>query len=182
MENNMDINNYKLGDWLSTGNKLRDAGLGAMYGLASVSSGNKYMPYMTANWAGNGLARTGIGYMMNPKYRDYASGAQMVSSLFDKNLVKNDSGDNRLVNNILGRLSGMGGNIGNWANRMMGNNGNSLVRQNIDNYVNDVNEPTNSISDYVNRYVKDIDYNDNTLRRNILDATYYNAIPGMRGL
>lgn len=117
MENNMDINNYKLGDWLSTGNKLRDAGLGAMYGLASVSSGNKYMPYMMANWAGNGLARTGIGYMQNPKYRDYASGAQMVSSLFDKNLVKNNSGDNRLVNDILGRLSGMGGNLGAWAQK-----------------------------------------------------------------
>lgn len=146
-----------------------------------MNSNNKYQPYMTANWAGNGLARTGIGYMINPNYRDYASAGQALAAIGSNESLTKDN-NNRLVNNILGRLSGMGGNIGNWANRMMGNNGNSLVRQNIDNYVNNITEPTNSISDYVNRYVKDIDYNDNTLSRNILDATYYNSIPGMRGL
>ena len=182
----MDNNNY-LDLITTTGNKGKDALIGGMFGLADSlqPKGDYYVQY---NYLGRGRANVGLGYAENPNYRDpYKLYSPMMAyynrnkNLSDESLTKGNN-DNRLVNNILGRLSGMGGNIGNWANRMMGNNGNSLVRQNIDNYVNDVNEPTNSISDYVNRYVKDIDYNDNTLRRNILDATYYNAIPGMRGL
>jgi hypothetical protein len=150
---------------------------GLWSGIGDMMSGNKYTPYMTANWAGNGLARTGIGYMLNPNYRDYVSAGQALGASNVKNPFTKDN-----MNRVLGRLSGMGGNIGNWANRMMGNTGNSFVRQNIDNYVYDRTQPTNNISDYINRYVNDIDYNDSTLGRAILDASYYNAIPEMRGL
>ena len=39
---------------------------GLWSGIGDMVNGNKYIPYMTANWAGNGLAKTGIGYIINP--------------------------------------------------------------------------------------------------------------------
>ena len=182
----MDNNNY-LDLITTTGNKGKDAGIGGMMGLTnSLQPRGDY--YVRANYLGRGRADVGLGYAENPNYRDpYKLYSPMMAyynrnkNLSDESLTKNNN-DNRLVGNILGRLSGMGGNIGNWANKMMGNKGNGFVRQNIDDYVYDRTQPTNNISDYVNRYVNDIDYNDNTLRRAITDASYYDAIPGMRGL
>lgn len=112
----MDFSN--LGKILSTGNKARDIGIGALYGLANVSASNKYIPYMTANWAGNGLARTGIGYMINPNYRNYADAAQSMAALYNKNkLGSTDTGENRLLDSILGKMSSIGGNLGTWAQK-----------------------------------------------------------------
>ena len=101
----MDDNQYNLRNMLSTGSKGKDALLGGVIGFGDVFNGRKYIPYVTANWAGDGLARTGIGYMQNPRYRDYSSAGQMIGALYGKDNLTKDSGDNRLVNNILGRLS-----------------------------------------------------------------------------
>ena len=111
----MDNNQYNLRDMLSTGSKGKDALLGGVMGFGDVFNGRKYIPYVTANWAGDGLARTGIGYIQNPRYRDYSSAGQMIGALYGKDNLIKDSGDNRLVNDILGRLSNIGGNLGTWA-------------------------------------------------------------------
>ena len=69
---------------LSTGNKLIDLISGGLYGLADATqSKGQYVPMF--NWQGNGLASGGMQYLANPNYRDYASGAQMFGSLFNKN-------------------------------------------------------------------------------------------------
>lgn len=113
----MDNNQYNLMNMLSTGSKSKDALLGGVIGFGDVFSGRKYVPYGTANWAGNGLARTGIGYIQNPRYRDYSSAGQMIGALYGKDNLTKDSGNNRFVNDILGRLSSMGGNLGAWAQK-----------------------------------------------------------------
>lgn len=113
----MDNNQYNLRNLLSTGSKGKDALLGGAIGFGDVFSGTKYTPYVTTNWTGNGLARTGIGYMQNPRYRDYASAGQMIGALYGKDNLTKDSGNNILVNDILGRLSSMGGNLGAWAQK-----------------------------------------------------------------
>lgn len=131
----MDDNQYNLRNMLSTGSKGKDALLGGVIGFGDVFNGRKYIPYVTANWAGDGLARTGIGYMQNPRYRDYSSAGQMIGALYGKDNLTKDSGDNRLVNNILGRLSSMGGNIGAWArnkwNEYAVGKGNTLGDMNV---------------------------------------------------
>lgn len=52
---------------------------GIWSGIGDFLSGDQYTPYVSANWAGNGLARTGIGYMRNPNYRDYTSAGQALA-------------------------------------------------------------------------------------------------------
>ena len=75
----------------TTGNAFGDVLLGGLVGGAdSIQPKGMYVPM--ANWQGNGLARTGIQYLVNPNYRDYASGARMLSSIFgnNKNKKSND--------------------------------------------------------------------------------------------
>ena len=83
---------------------------GLWSGIGDMVNGNKYIPYMTANWAGNGLAKTGIGYIINPSYRDYVSAGQALGASNFKNLFTKDN-----MNKVLGRLSSIGGNLGAWA-------------------------------------------------------------------
>ena len=83
---------------------------GLWSGIGDMVNGNKYIPYMTANWAGNGLAKTGIGYIINPSQRDYVSAGQALGASNFKNLSTKDN-----MNKVLGRLSGIGGNLGAWA-------------------------------------------------------------------
>ena len=91
----MVANNFS--NWLSTGSKLKDAGLSALVGFGdALQPKGKY--YVQANWKGNGLANTGIGYLANPNYRDFFSAGQALAAL--GNLGKEDKG---LWQNILGQ-------------------------------------------------------------------------------
>lgn len=107
-----------------TGNGLLDFGLGGLSGFSdSFQKKGYYMPM--SNWAGNGLARSGIQYFANPNYRDYASGGRMLGSLFGGNNQEEDGeldgdyGSNSTFN-ALGKLSTMGGKIGDWAANLRG--------------------------------------------------------------
>ena len=87
---------------------------GLWSGIGYTMNGNKYIPYMTANWAGNGLAKTGIGYMINPNYRDYVSAGQALGALNSKNIFTKNIFTKDNINKVLGRLSSMGDNLGTW--------------------------------------------------------------------
>lgn len=119
MDNN---NRFKAGGDNVLGNIL----FGGLTGLAdSLQSPGYYMP--SFNWAGNGLAKGGIQYYANPNYRDYASGGQILSSLFrdresDNKIGKNSNND---YYDILGKLSTMNNNIGDWASNLRGSIGNN---------------------------------------------------------
>lgn len=111
-------------------NVLGNVLFGGLTGLAdSMQQPGYYMP--SFNWAGNGIARGGIQYYQNPNYRDYASGGQILSSLFrDRQDSKNDeigNNDNKndLSYEILGRLSTMNNKIGDWASNLRGSIGNN---------------------------------------------------------
>lgn len=71
--------------------------------------------YVQANYRGNGLANTGLGFMGNPYSRDYASAGQALAA--EAALRRNDEQEqnNYQLFNALGRLSKMGGRIGQWA-------------------------------------------------------------------
>ena len=70
-----------LREWLTTGSKGRDALISGIVGFGDALNGSRYTPYVMSNWAGNGLARSGIGYIQNPRYRDYASAGQALAAL-----------------------------------------------------------------------------------------------------
>lgn len=123
MDNN---NRFKAGGDSVLGNIL----FGGLTGLAdSIQSPGYYMP--SFNWAGNGLARGNVQYYANPNYRDYASGGQILSSLFRDRDRDSGNGDeignnnNNLSYEILGRLSRVNNGIGDWASNIRGSIGNN---------------------------------------------------------
>lgn len=83
-------------------NRLRDKY--DIHPLAGLWSGvgellsNPGQYYVQANWKGNGLANTGLGYLADPSYRDPFSAGQALASL--ANLGREDKG---LWQNILGQ-------------------------------------------------------------------------------
>ena len=82
--------------------------------------------YTQANWKGGGLANTGLGFMANPYSRDYASAGKALSAasaLRKLYNLKNNNEYGATLNsgygsndtfNMLGRLSALGGRVGNW--------------------------------------------------------------------
>ena len=83
-------------DWLSTGSNWKDAGISALAGF-----GNAYerpgQYYVQANWRGDGIADTGLGYMRNPNYRDYVSAARAMVRLAQLAGNKNKNKESQLV-------------------------------------------------------------------------------------
>lgn len=76
-----------------TGNKALDLFAGGLTGFADATQKKGYYIPMS-NWAGNGLARTGVQYMANPDYRDYASGGRMLGAgLSGRNKKQNGGSD-----------------------------------------------------------------------------------------
>lgn len=91
-------NSYMIRKEISTGNPLKDILISGVAGLGEgLNPRGKY--YVQSNWRGNGLANTGIGYLANPNYRDWASGAAAASALWK---------NGKFGDNILARLSGLG--------------------------------------------------------------------------
>lgn len=67
----------------STGSRGKDIALGLIGGLSSMSNQpGKY--YVKANYAGNGLANTGLGYMNNDSYTNpYDAVNALTSALYE---------------------------------------------------------------------------------------------------
>lgn len=70
-------------DLYSTGSYGKDVGVGLLSGLNyAFNKPGKY--YVKANWAGNGLANTGLGYMENPNYSNpYDAMNALTSSMYN---------------------------------------------------------------------------------------------------
>lgn len=73
-----DFNNSK--DLWSTGNRLKDYGIGAAVGLSNlVNRPGQY--YVKANYKGRGLADTGLGYIQNQSYQNPYDQAALLASI-----------------------------------------------------------------------------------------------------
>lgn len=64
----------------STGNRLKDYGIGAAVGLGNLLN-NPGQYYVKANWRGKGLADTGLGYIANQAYQNPYDQASMLTSM-----------------------------------------------------------------------------------------------------
>jgi len=91
---------------------------GGFAGLGEMLQGNRQTPYVIANWAGNGLARTGVGVMNNPRYRDWGSLGTTLGAGLNQLMGQDNNGFNKSNlfmksgQDILGRLAGMTQNAG----------------------------------------------------------------------
>ena len=119
--NNQDNDLWKT---VSTGNRLKDLGIGTLFGLAdSINNPGEY--YVRANYKGDGLADTGIGYISNNKYRDPMKlyeplMAQLNSRRMGESIEGNEINPKSSLAPILGRLSKLQGNLGNWSANLLG--------------------------------------------------------------
>lgn len=66
-------------------NPIGQLGLGALAGLAQAFAPSRGQYYVKANYKGNGLADTGIDYMVNYDYKNPAGGVMALSQLFGNN-------------------------------------------------------------------------------------------------
>ena len=81
---------------LSTGSTWKDLMLGGLGGLASQLDKGKGNYYVMANYKGNGLADSGMGYLTNYNYKNPYDMVNMVASVW---------GDNKgLPSSISGRI------------------------------------------------------------------------------
>lgn len=93
-------------DLYSTGSRGKDIGLGLVSGLSAISNTpGEY--YVDANWRGNGIANSSLGYLRNNRYYNpYDATNAMTSILYNgKEKEKKDSfGDmNSRLNAMLGK-------------------------------------------------------------------------------
>ena len=70
---------------LSTGSTWKDLMLGGLGGLASQLDKGKGNYYVMANYKGNGLADSGMGYLTNYDYKNPYDMVNMVSSVWGNN-------------------------------------------------------------------------------------------------
>ena len=70
---------------LSTGSTWKDLMLGGLGGLASQLDKGKGNYYVTANYKGNGLADSGMGYLTNYDYKNPYDMVNMVASVWGNN-------------------------------------------------------------------------------------------------
>jgi hypothetical protein len=122
----MILGDGNLGSKLSTGNKLIDALGGGIYGLANATQPKgQYVPMF--NWRGNGLAYGGLEFIADPRYKNMYDAAQATSAVLnnqgngnDNNRQEDSSYGSDQLFNTLGRLSTMGGKVGEWAANQRG--------------------------------------------------------------
>lgn len=101
-----------LKDWLG-------AGIGALSALSPENNKGGYSP--SYNWRGGGLASNSMDYYQNYNYVNPYDLVSVISGS-GRNGNRTNTGYN-LGNNILSRLSGLGGKIGNVFNRKHNNVG-----------------------------------------------------------
>lgn len=146
-ENN---NNFQsIRDLISSGSTPKDVGISLISGLGqSLMPQGRY--YVQTNWKGNGLADSRLGYMGNPYYRDYFSGGSAMHSLLNRNLSgANQDNKQSAYGNILSKLAGLKGNLGEWAsNRLYKLNQPSFQKQNpFSEALGNFTYPSNSFGD-----------------------------------
>ena len=116
---------------LSTGSTWKDLMLGGLGGLASQLDKGKGNYYVMANYKGNGLADSGMGYLTNYDYKNPYDMVNMVASVW---------GDNKgLPSSISGRIKQGYGKLKNKLGSMFRTPGleeQGSVRQAIDREVN----------------------------------------------
>lgn len=91
---------WNTGNWNTTGSNWKDAMVGALSGFGQSGFGDsgKGNYYVKANWKGDGLADTGLGYMQNPNHKDLSSMAwgiagQINNNRFNRNMPTIDNFD-----------------------------------------------------------------------------------------
>lgn len=83
---------YDAKDLYSTGSRGKDIGLGIIGGLSSTfNQPGKY--YVKANYAGNGLANTGLGYMNNDNYVNPYDAVNALTSILYEGGKDEQNGD-----------------------------------------------------------------------------------------
>lgn len=86
-------------DLYTTGSYGKDVGVGLMSALQSAfNKPNKY--YVSANYMGNGLARTGIDSIQNPDYANPYDYMNALSSSLYGNKEKSDKKPSELFNSL----------------------------------------------------------------------------------
>lgn len=110
---------------VSTGNKAKDIGISSLFGITDATQGDKGRYYIRANYKGNGLADTGIGMLSNPNYRNAWElyeplMAQLNSRKMGESIEGNEINPKSSLAPILGRLSKLQGNLGNWSANLLG--------------------------------------------------------------
>lgn len=82
---------------MSIMDSLKSIGIGGLTGYADATQDRGwYVPNF--QYIGNGLARSDMDFLTNPKYRDYASGGKMLGTMLDNEEDNNNNG------NIFGSL------------------------------------------------------------------------------
>lgn len=115
----MGYNNLK--QQLSTGNTLQDILLAGGIGFAQNFKPKGWY-YTQSNWKGNGLANSGVGYVGNNRYTNYVDVANVLSSMLgDNNTKYKNNSIYNLSNNVLSKLSGIKGKVGDWASNQWSN-------------------------------------------------------------
>lgn len=115
----MGYNNLK--QQLSTGNTLQDILLAGGIGFAQ-NFNPKGWYYTQSNWKGDGLANSGVGYVGNNRYTNYVDVANVLSSMLgDNNTKYKNNSIYNLSNNVLSKLSGIKGKVGDWASNQWSN-------------------------------------------------------------
>ena len=95
----------------SSGSNWQDALAGAVTGFLSADNNNQPgQYYVDSNYVGNGLARGGIGYMKNQRYKDPLAYGKLITSNLRQN--KYTTQDTQPYQNLLSRIFKTG-NLGN---------------------------------------------------------------------
>ena len=98
-EGNSMLDMYNLKDRISTGSNWKDALIGSAMGLGeAMNPQGQY--YVNSNWAGNGLARSHIGYLPNTNKRDYTSAGMALTRAFRKNKNNEENSTDRQMGTI----------------------------------------------------------------------------------
>ena len=114
------LNNYRDMWGASTGDKGYDILFGGLTGLGqSLTPKGEYFP--TARYLGNGLADTGVSYTSNQQYKNYDDMRRMLGAWYQSGRLSGRQNEDSLYDRVLARLSGLKGNLGNWASREFAN-------------------------------------------------------------
>ena len=92
---------------LSTGSTWKDLMLGGLGGLASQLDKGKGNYYVMANYKGNGLADSGMGYLTNYDYKNPYDMVNMVASVWGDNKDLPSSISGRIKNKLGDLFGGM---------------------------------------------------------------------------
>ena len=155
-------------------NPLGQLGLGAIAGLAQAFSPGRGQYYVKANYKGNGLADTSLGYMMNYDYKNPAGGVMALSQLFGNNKYGKSGGTwGDAWSNIGKKASGVWNTARNKAssiyNNMTGNSVPGLPRGYARIGANELGATSIPVRNGINSNVVDNNYQRSVLEQAILN-------------